>query len=64
LDPKRMAVEHKSAGADLDAAMDQLVDYLPSLTPGEHPWLLVACDFQRFKWQNLETDESGEFSLA
>ena len=64
LNPGQMAVEHKSAGEDLDAAMGQLIDYLPSLTEAEMPWLLVVCDFQRFKWENLDTGERGEFALA
>lgn len=62
--PGQMAVEHKSAGEDLAAAMSQLVDYLPSLTRAEHPWLLVACDFQRFQWQNLRDGNRGEFALV
>lgn len=64
LNPGQMAVEHKSAGEDLDVAMGQLIDYLPSLTEAEMPWLLVVCDFQRFKWENLETGERGEFPLS
>lgn len=31
--PGKIAVEHKSAGADLSTAMDQLVDYLISIDP-------------------------------
>lgn len=61
--PGQMAVEHKSAGKSLDAAMAQLIDYLPSLRPAEHPWLLVVSDFQHFQWQNLDTGESGTFPL-
>lgn len=64
LNPGQMAVEHKSAGEDLDDAMGQLIDYLPSLTKAEMPWLLVVCDFQRFKWENLDTGEQGQFSLS
>lgn len=62
--PGQMAVEHKSLGEDLDKALGQLVDYLPALTPAEYPWLLVACDFQTFRWENLEDGTSGEFALA
>ena len=47
LNPGQQLVEHKSAGEDLDEAMNQLIDYLPSLTKSEMPWLLVVCDFQR-----------------
>lgn len=63
LQPGEMAVEHKSRGENLDAAMTQLEDYLGHLKPADMPWLLVACDFARFRWRNLETDESGEFPL-
>lgn len=62
--PGQMGVEHKSRGEELSGAMDQLLDYLPSLTSAEHPWLLIACDFARFRWQNLETDEAGEFGIT
>lgn len=62
--PGQMAVEHKSAQKDLDAAMEQAVDYLPALSKAEHPWLVVVCDFDCFKWRNLDSGESGEFSLA
>jgi hypothetical protein len=62
--PGKMGVEHKSAGENLDAAMGQLLDYLPSLPQVEHPWLLVACDFAHFKWHNLNDGTSGEFTLS
>lgn len=57
--PGQMAVEHKSAQKDLDAAMEQAVDYLPALSKAEHPWLVVVCDFDCFKWRNLDSGESG-----
>ncbi len=63
LQPGEMGVEHKSRGEKLDAAMDQLEDYLGRLKSADVPWLLIACDFARFKWKNLETEESGEFTL-
>jgi len=62
--PGRMAVEHKSAGKDLDKAMDQLVDYLPSLHAAAMPRLLVACNFQEFYWKDLEAHTEGRFGLA
>ncbi|SEP62414.1 DNA methyltransferase [Streptomyces radiopugnans] len=61
--PGQMGVEHKSTGKSLDEAMDQLIDYLPSLPPAEHPWLLVVSDFENFRWNNLETGASGFFTL-
>jgi hypothetical protein len=62
--PGDMAVEHKSAGADLDAAMRQLFDYLDDLQPVATPWLVVACDFRHFFWQDLRTGREGRFTLA
>jgi hypothetical protein len=62
--PGQMAVEHKSAGEDLDQALGQLLDYLPSLNKAEFPWLLVVSDFKRVAWRNLDNDQSGEFRLA
>ena len=62
--PGQMAVEHKSEGQDLDKAMGQLLDYVPSLHKSEVPWLLVVCDFKRFVWNNLETGQKGQFTLA
>lgn len=61
--PGELGVEHKSGGKSLGDAMDQLVDYLPSLPKAEHPWLLVVSDFARFNWRNLETGDAGEFAL-
>jgi hypothetical protein len=58
-----MGVEHKSAGLSLKVAMAQLIDYLPSLPPAEHPWLLVVSDFANFQWKNLDTGASGSFTL-
>lgn len=61
--PGQLAVEHKTRGKPLSAAMSQLIDYLPSLPPAEHPWLLVVSDFERFEWKNLESGTSGFFLL-
>jgi hypothetical protein len=61
--PGEMAVEHKSAGENLNAAMDQLIDYLDSLQAPAMPRLLVACDFQHFCWRDLETKAQGRFVL-
>ncbi len=60
----QLGVEHKSTGEDLDAAMGQLLDYLPSLTPAQQPWLLVCSDFQSFKWQDLRAGTQGDFALT
>jgi hypothetical protein len=62
--PGELAIEHKSAGEDLDKAMTQLVDYLDSLQDAAMPRLLVACDFQTFYWKDLSTRAEGRFALA
>jgi hypothetical protein len=62
--PGDMAVEHKSLGENLDTAMTQLFDYLEDLQPAAAPWLVVACDFQNFFWQDLRAGTEGRFSLA
>ncbi len=61
--PGDMAVEHKSRGENLDTAMTQLFDYLDDLQPAAAPWLVVACDFQNFFWQDLRAGTEGRFTL-
>lgn len=61
--PGYIAAEHKSRGSDLDAALDQALDYLPSI-PDEHwPRLIVVSDFGRFRVKNQLTGEIDEFAL-
>jgi hypothetical protein len=62
--PGYIAVEHKSRGQDLNAAMAQLRDYLPSLSESEHPVLAVVCDFETFRVHDLEKGDDVTFSLA
>jgi hypothetical protein len=62
--PGEMAVEHKSAGQDLPAAMDQLVDYLSSLRDIDVPHTLVVCDFSTFVVRTLEDGTSLSFALS
>lgn len=61
--PGKIAVEHKSAGADLSQAMDQLVDYLITIDPIDIPALAVVCDFDRFLVRDLEAATTVEFTL-
>ena len=61
--PGKLGVEHKSAGEDLDKALDQLVDYLPSLKVKQRPRLLVVCDFERFECIDVVADEAFDFKL-
>ncbi len=62
--PGEMAVEHKTSGENLDLAMGQLIDYMPTIHAAKLPWLLVTCDFGHFVWTNLETGEEGDFLLS
>ncbi|MEX2444524.1 MAG: DNA methyltransferase [Alkalispirochaeta sp.] len=62
--PGVVAVEHKSAGRDLDKAYIQARDYLYSLTPDQHPRAIVVCDFQIFRIYSMEeTAGYSEFKL-
>src|SRR4051794_35095962 len=61
--PGMLLVEHKSARADLDAAMDQAQGYLNGLADEELPRMIVLSDFARFRVLNLETGEEIEFPL-
>lgn len=61
--PGEMAVEHKSAGEDLDEAMEQLVDYLIKMKPLDLPHTLVVCDFTTFFVRDVETGVETRFSL-
>jgi hypothetical protein len=61
--PGYMAGEQKSRGADLTRAMDQALDYLPSI-PAEHlPSLVVVSDFARFKVRNQLTGDETDFPI-
>ncbi len=61
--PRYMAGEQKSRGADLDAAMDQALDYLPTIPPEHLPTLVVVCDFGRFRVRNQVTGETIDFPI-
>lgn len=61
--PGMLLIEHKSAGEDLDAALEQAEGYLLGLREEELPRLIVLSDFARFRVLNLETRDEVEFSL-
>lgn len=62
--PGMLLVEHKSAGEDLDAAMDQAEGYLNGLKEEELPRVIVLSDFARFRVLNLETRDEVEFPVG
>lgn len=62
--PGLILVEHKSAGANLEATLDrQALDYLDGLPERELPRLVVVSDFANFLALDLETDQSVRFTL-
>ncbi len=61
--PGRVLVEHKSAGEDLDAAMDQAEGYLHGLKEEELPQLIILSDFDRFRVLDLDTRSETEFAI-
>lgn len=62
--PGVMLAEHKSRGADLDAAFEQATDYFAGLKDAELPRYVLVSDFQRFRLHDLETGERTDFALA
>jgi hypothetical protein len=61
--PGLLLAEHKSAGADLDAAFQQAADYFEGLTDKELPRFVVVSDFQRFVLHDLEDNTRHELTL-
>jgi hypothetical protein len=59
--PGMLLVEHKSAGEDLDRAMDQAEGYLLGLEQEELPRLIVLSDFARFRVLDLDTRSEADF---
>jgi hypothetical protein len=59
--PGYVAAQHKSSGSDLDKALDQALDYLPTIPPGHLPRLVGVSDFARFRVRNQLTGEEIEF---
>lgn len=60
----KLLVEQKSRGKDLDRAFRQATDYFPGLKERELPRYILVCDFERFRFYDLETDERYEFTLS
>ncbi|HEY5052593.1 MAG TPA: type IIL restriction-modification enzyme MmeI, partial [Solirubrobacterales bacterium] len=64
--PGMLLAEHKSAGEDLDEALDQALDYIEGLDEQDMPRLIVVSDFARVKVLDLEAEprEAFEFPLG
>ena len=61
--PGYVAGEHKSRGSNLDVAMHQALDYVPSIPPEHLPRLVVVCNYARFRVVNQLSGEQTEFPL-
>lgn len=61
--PGLMLAEHKSTGADLDAAFDQATDYFDGLQDRDLPRFVVVSDFSRIRLYDLEEETRHEFAL-
>jgi len=61
--PGLMLAEHKSRGADLEAAFQQAADYFEGLADRELPRYVVVSDFQHFVLHDLEEGVRYELTL-
>lgn len=63
--PGVLAVEHKSAGKDLDAAEQQCLDYLDGMDDSQFPGWVITSDFARIRVRDLGGDNIPyEFPLT
>src|SRR5713101_300873 len=62
--PGTILIEQKSAGEDLDAAYEQATDYFAGIPERDLPRAIVVCDFNRFRFYDLERGDSREFTLS
>lgn len=62
--PGRLIAEQKSAGRDLNVAMQQALDYLPAMPDHELPRAVVVSDFQSFDIARIDgKGKSASFAL-
>lgn len=62
--PGQLIVEMKSRGKDLAAAEKQALDYIDGVHPTERPRHVLSCDFQTWRFVDLETGASRVFPLS
>lgn len=62
--PGLLLCEHKSAGADLDAAFEQATDYFAGIADHELPRYVVVSDFARLRLYDRDTGRQDTFPLA
>lgn len=61
--PGELLVEHKSAGENLDKALDQAFDYLVGMPQDDQPHTIVVCDFENFLVHDLDLGLQTRFTL-
>jgi hypothetical protein len=61
--PGVLIAEHKSAGRDLNAAMNQAKEYCEKLSDEEQPRFLMTCDFQHIQLIDLVEKIQYHFEL-
>ena len=59
--PKKIAIEFKTRGKDLNKAYDQLKDYVLHLPGEDMPDLLMVCDFETIVLHHRNTGEKIQF---
>ncbi len=63
--PGKVIIEHKSAGKDLDAALEQALDYMLGIEDKrELPRYIIVSDFQRIRLVDLVDKTDDTFKLA
>ena len=62
--PGQLIVEMKSRGKDLASAEKQALDYIDGVHPTERPRHVLSCDFQTWRFVDLETGEARTFPLS
>ncbi|GGR75763.1 methylase [Deinococcus seoulensis] len=61
--PGQLLAEHKSRGRDLQAALQQALDYVDVLEEHERPRWVVVSDYERLHLYDRDTSTSDEFPL-
>ncbi|GAB4097837.1 N-6 DNA methylase [Brachybacterium horti] len=61
--PGLCAIEMKSAGKDLDAAITQALDYIDDLTAAETPRYVIASDFKNLRVLDIQAPEGRDVQM-
>ena len=60
----KLVAEHKSAGANLDKAYSQALDYFNGLTDEELPRYVIVTDFANMRLYDLDNDNHKDFMIS